>query len=203
MGIEIVLLTRRSNALATSAIAPLIATRTSGLRRRSLHESVAHFHTTRLCVSWAKPQESGCKPATWQRNLVFPPEKASARVTNSGWKFSESFRKPANTTVALYLACSPITRFPPAGLLPLLRILMLVTIFQQVRGARVAGHELCAAPASAWACGAHDVRSMEGVLEGLELVGRRAARRANLVPKVGSAVNLVTAGSGTGSGNEV
>src|SRR5271157_5482043 len=85
MGIETVVLTRRSNALATSAIAPLIATRTSGQRRRCRHESVAHFHTTRLCVSWAKPQESGCKPATSRVNRVFPPEKISARVTNSGW----------------------------------------------------------------------------------------------------------------------
>ena len=113
MGIETVLLTRRSNALATSAIAPLIATRTSGQRRRCRHESVAHFHTTRLCVSWAKPQESGCKLATWQRNLVFPPEKISARVTNSGCKFSGSFRKPANPTVALYLAVVRSRASPP------------------------------------------------------------------------------------------
>jgi len=113
MGIETELLTRRKNALATNAIAPLTATRTSGQRRRFRHASVTHFHTTRLCVSWAKPQESGCKLATWQRNLVFPPEKTSARVTNSGWKLLESFRKPANPTVALYLACSQITRFPP------------------------------------------------------------------------------------------
>src|SRR5271165_4324802 len=117
MGIETVLLTRRSNALATSAIAPLTATRTSDQRRRSRHENISHFHTTRLCVSWAEPQESGCKPATWQRNLVFPPEKMSARDTNSGWKSAESFRKPANTTVALYLAGLPDHALPPAGLL--------------------------------------------------------------------------------------
>src|SRR5271166_3144470 len=116
MGIETVLLTRRSNALAMSAIAPLIATRTSGQRRRAWHESVSHFHTTRLCVSWAKPQESGRKLATWRGNLVFPPEKMSARVTNSGWKFWKSFRKPANTTEALYLAGFPDHALPPAGL---------------------------------------------------------------------------------------
>src|SRR5271157_4551641 len=104
MGIETVLLTRRSNALATSAIAPLTATRTSSQRGSSGHESISHFDTTRLCVSWAEPQESGCKLAMWRGNLVFPPEKTSARVTNSGCKFSESFRKPANPTVALYLA---------------------------------------------------------------------------------------------------
>lgn len=34
------------------------------------------------------------------------------------------------------------------------------------------------------------MRSMEGVLEGLESVGWRAARRADLVPKIASAVGL-------------
>src|SRR5271157_3211925 len=77
-----------SNALATNAIAPLTATGTRGQRRRSRHENISHFHTTRLCVSWAKPQESGCKLATWRGNLVFPPEKIGARVTNSGWKLT-------------------------------------------------------------------------------------------------------------------
>src|SRR5208283_1006605 len=148
MGIEAVVLTRRSNALATNAIAPLIVTRTSGQRRHSRHENISHFHTTRLCVSWAKPQESGCKLAMWQGNPVFPPEKTSARDTNSGWKLLESFRKPANTTVALYLAGLPDHALPPAGSLLLLRILMLVTLFQWVRGARVAGHRLRPAPAS-------------------------------------------------------
>ena len=44
---------------------------------------------------------------------------------------------------------------------------------------------------------------MEGVLEGLELVGRRAARRADLVPPRGAAESLVMAGSWKGSGHEV
>jgi len=112
MSIETVLSTRVSNALATNAIAPLTATRTSGQRRRCRHETVTHFDTTRLCVSWAKPQESGCKPATWQRNLVFPPVKISARDTNSGWKSAESFRKPAIPTVALYLAVARSRALP-------------------------------------------------------------------------------------------
>src|SRR5271166_543476 len=116
MGIETVLLTRRSNALAMTAIAPLVATRTSGQRPQSEQENVSHFHTTRLCVSWAKPQESGCNLATSRGNRVFPPDKITAGVTNSGCKFSESFRKPANTTVALYLAGLPDPALPPAGL---------------------------------------------------------------------------------------
>jgi|SRR5271157_491273 len=114
MGIETVLLTRRSDALAMTAIAPLIATRTSGQRQRCRHETVTHFDTTRLCVSWAKPQESGCKLATWRGNLVFPPEKTSARVTNSGCKLLGLFRKPANTTVGLYLAVAR-SRASPRG----------------------------------------------------------------------------------------
>jgi hypothetical protein len=42
-----------------------------------------------------------------------------------------------------------------------------------------------------------------GLLEGTELVGRRAARKADLVPAVGAAVRLIVAGSGTGSGTDV
>ena len=113
MGIETVLLTLRSTALAMIAIAPLIATRTSGQRRRSRHESVPHFHTTRLCVSWAKLQESGCNLATSRENRVFPPEKTSARVTNSGCKCAGSLPKPANPTVGLYLAVVRSRAFPP------------------------------------------------------------------------------------------
>ena len=113
MGIESVLLIRRSNALATSAIAPLTVTRTSGQRRRCRHESVTHFHTTRVCVSWAKPQDSGCNLATSRVNRVFPPEKMSARVTNSGWNSAGSLTKPANTTDALYLAVVRSRASPP------------------------------------------------------------------------------------------
>ena len=105
-------MTRRSKALATSVVVPLLATITSGQRRRSRHENIRHFHTTRLCVSWATPQESGRNLATSRVNRVFPPEKISARDTNSGWKSAESFRKPANPTVALYLAVIR-SRAPP------------------------------------------------------------------------------------------
>ena len=41
------------------------------------------------------------------------------------------------------------------------------------------------------------MRSMEGVLKGRELACWRAARRADLVPEVGSAVGQVMAGSWT------
>ncbi len=126
MGIEAVVLTRRSNAVAASAIAPLTATRTNGWRRRCRHESVPHFHTTRLCVSWAKPQESGCNLATSRGNRVFPPDKITAGVTNSGCKVAGSFRKPANPTVGLYLAVAR-SRASPRGSLVLFRILTLAT----------------------------------------------------------------------------
>jgi hypothetical protein len=42
-----------------------------------------------------------------------------------------------------------------------------------------------------------------GLLEARELVGRRATRKADLVPTVGAAVRLIVAGSGTGAGTDV
>jgi len=143
-GIEAVVLTRRSNAFATNAIAPLTAMRTSGQQRRSRHETVTHFHTTRLCVSWAKSQESGCKFATWLGNRVFHPEKMAARVTNSGYKFSEPFRKPANTTERLCLAVLRSRAFPRRSLL-LLRLLTLAIVSASVSGRCVAGARLVSA----------------------------------------------------------
>ena len=44
---------------------------------------------------------------------------------------------------------------------------------------------------------------MEGVVEGRELVWRRAARRDDLVPTDGAAVRLITASSWTGSSNDL
>ena len=61
-----------------------------------------------------------------------------------------------------------ITRFP-SGSLVLLRIFTLAAIVQLVRGPRVAGDRSVTATGTPSRCRAHDVRSMDGVLEGREL----------------------------------
>jgi hypothetical protein len=78
MGIEGVVLIRKSSDFAVNAIIRPSAMRTIGQRQRSEDQSGTHFTTTQVCAFSETLPESGGKPAMLLAIFVFPPGPGAA-----------------------------------------------------------------------------------------------------------------------------